>query len=206
MLLTGSCLHHWVACRVSEAWNHHPVSWSSQHSACLPASPAAHAVAQSSVPDSLNSMNPGRSTLQESLQWPRFYWITSSCLSWWCTHPLDGKSTRSSGGCGCGPGWYNAAMRLHVVRGHLKMGVMHAVKVPRHARSADALLHESIIHRSCRLWKAIETLNLKNPIVSKGYNFYIAILYIVASVLLLSLGLCVWVGWCFKNQRFPFVW
>ena len=40
----------------------------------------------------------------------------------------------------------------------------------------------------------------------QGYEFYIAILYIVASVLVVSLGLCVWVGWCFKNQRFTVVW
>ena len=41
---------------------------------------------------------------------------------------------------------------------------------------------------------------------TQGYDFYIAILYIVASVLIVSLGLCVWVGWCFKNQRFTVVW
>ena len=40
----------------------------------------------------------------------------------------------------------------------------------------------------------------------QGYEFYIAILYIVAAVLVVSLGLCIWVGWCFKNQRFTVVW
>lgn len=40
----------------------------------------------------------------------------------------------------------------------------------------------------------------------QGYHFYITILYILASALALSIVLCIWVGWCFKNDRFPYVW
>ncbi len=41
---------------------------------------------------------------------------------------------------------------------------------------------------------------------TQGYSFYIIILYILAGALALSIILCVWVGWCFKNDRFPYVW
>ncbi len=31
-------------------------------------------------------------------------------------------------------------------------------------------------------------------------------LYILAAALSISIGLCIWVGWCFKNDRFPYIW
>lgn len=40
----------------------------------------------------------------------------------------------------------------------------------------------------------------------KGYGFYTNVLYLLAGALGLSMLLCVWVGWCFKNDRFPYVW
>ena len=30
--------------------------------------------------------------------------------------------------------------------------------------------------------------------------------YVLVAVLFISAGLCVWVGWCFKNDSFPFLW
>ncbi len=41
---------------------------------------------------------------------------------------------------------------------------------------------------------------------AQGYSFYVSVLYVLAAAILLSLLLCVWVGWCFKNDRFPAVW
>ena len=42
--------------------------------------------------------------------------------------------------------------------------------------------------------------------LAQGYTFYIAILFILTAALVLSVILCVWVGWCFKNDRFPYIW
>ncbi|KAG2450719.1 hypothetical protein HYH02_004557 [Chlamydomonas schloesseri] len=55
-------------------------------------------------------------------------------------------------------------------------------------------------------WKAIKWVHFSNPIIAKGYNFFVAILYVLAAALAISIMLCVWVGWCFKNDRFPYVW
>ncbi len=40
----------------------------------------------------------------------------------------------------------------------------------------------------------------------QGYEFYITVLYILTAAIFLSMVLCVWVGWCFKNDRFTAVW
>lgn len=40
----------------------------------------------------------------------------------------------------------------------------------------------------------------------QGYSFYITILYLLVTALAGSILLCVWVGWCFKNDRFPYIW
>lgn len=40
----------------------------------------------------------------------------------------------------------------------------------------------------------------------QGYTFYLAIFYILVAVLFLSVAICVWVGWCFMNDNFPFLW
>ncbi|GLI64845.1 hypothetical protein VaNZ11_008226 [Volvox africanus] len=55
-------------------------------------------------------------------------------------------------------------------------------------------------------WKAIKWVHFSNPIVAKGYHFFVSILYSLAAALAVSVVLCVWVGWCFKNDRFPYVW
>ena len=44
------------------------------------------------------------------------------------------------------------------------------------------------------------------PAPTQGYGFYVSVLYVLAAAILLSLLLCIWVGWCFKNDRFPAVW
>ncbi|GLC33063.1 hypothetical protein PLESTB_000374500 [Pleodorina starrii] len=55
-------------------------------------------------------------------------------------------------------------------------------------------------------WKAVKWVHFSNPIVAKGYHFFVSILYSLAAALAVSVVLCVWVGWCFKNDRFPYVW
>jgi hypothetical protein len=41
---------------------------------------------------------------------------------------------------------------------------------------------------------------------AQGYTFYLAIFYIMVSILFISVAICVWVGWCFMNDSFPFLW
>ncbi|GFR48517.1 hypothetical protein Agub_g10412 [Astrephomene gubernaculifera] len=55
-------------------------------------------------------------------------------------------------------------------------------------------------------WKTIKWVHFSNPIIAKGYHFFVSILYSLASALAVSIVLCIWVGWCFKNDRFPYVW
>ncbi|GAX73193.1 hypothetical protein CEUSTIGMA_g646.t1 [Chlamydomonas eustigma] len=62
------------------------------------------------------------------------------------------------------------------------------------------------IDQSNFIWKVVTYVNFMNPIVNMGYGFYVGILYTVSVLLLISLILCVWVGYCFHLQRFPFVW
>ncbi len=40
----------------------------------------------------------------------------------------------------------------------------------------------------------------------QGYTFYLAIFYILVSILFGSVAILIWVGWCFKNDNFPFLW
>lgn len=62
------------------------------------------------------------------------------------------------------------------------------------------------INQDLWIWKIFSYLNFFNPIIDQGYNFYLGILYTVSVLLLISAGLCIWVGVCFHRQRFPFVW
>jgi hypothetical protein len=62
------------------------------------------------------------------------------------------------------------------------------------------------IDQSNPIWIVISYLNFKNPLVTGGYTFYLAILYTVSAVFVLSLVLCIWVAICFQRQRFPVVW
>lgn len=36
--------------------------------------------------------------------------------------------------------------------------------------------------------------------------FYLIIFYILVALLFVSVVICVWVGWCFMNDNFPFLW
>jgi hypothetical protein len=40
----------------------------------------------------------------------------------------------------------------------------------------------------------------------QGYMFYLVIFYILAGILFTSVAICIWVGWCFMNDNFPFLW
>lgn len=40
----------------------------------------------------------------------------------------------------------------------------------------------------------------------QGYTFYLAIFYILVAILFISVAICIWVGWCFMNDNFPFLW
>lgn len=36
--------------------------------------------------------------------------------------------------------------------------------------------------------------------------FYLVIFYILVAILFVSVAICIWVGWCFMNDSFPFLW
>jgi hypothetical protein len=40
----------------------------------------------------------------------------------------------------------------------------------------------------------------------QGYRFYLIVFYVLVATLFVSTGICTWVGWCFKNDSFPFLW
>lgn len=40
----------------------------------------------------------------------------------------------------------------------------------------------------------------------QGYEFYLVIFYIMVAILFISVAICIWVGWCFMNDSFPFLW
>jgi hypothetical protein len=44
------------------------------------------------------------------------------------------------------------------------------------------------------------------PSHPQGYTFYLVVFYILVGVLFTSIGICVWVGWCFSNDNFPALW
>jgi hypothetical protein len=44
------------------------------------------------------------------------------------------------------------------------------------------------------------------PQTLQGYRFYLIVFYVLVATLFTSTGICVWVGWCFKNDSFPFLW
>lgn len=45
-----------------------------------------------------------------------------------------------------------------------------------------------------------------NTALLQGYTFYLVVFYILVVILFLSAAVCIWVGWCFKNDSFPFLW
>lgn len=49
-------------------------------------------------------------------------------------------------------------------------------------------------------------LEIQRPLAARGLSFYQVIFYILCGMLYLSVGICVWVAWCFKNDSFPYLW
>jgi len=57
------------------------------------------------------------------------------------------------------------------------------------------------------LLSMVRLTSMQNHTVHKqGYRFYLIIFYILVATLFTSAGICIWVGWCFKNDSFPFLW
>ncbi|KAG2494504.1 hypothetical protein HYH03_007272 [Edaphochlamys debaryana] len=54
-------------------------------------------------------------------------------------------------------------------------------------------------------WDIIGVLNFQ-WLADLGYSVYLVVLYGMVSLLAINVGLCVWVAWCFKEQKFPVVW
>ncbi|KAG2423146.1 hypothetical protein HXX76_015531 [Chlamydomonas incerta] len=54
-------------------------------------------------------------------------------------------------------------------------------------------------------WSVIGVLNF-TWLTHLGYGGYLALLYMAVALLVVNIGLCVWVAWCFKEQKFPVVW
>lgn len=42
--------------------------------------------------------------------------------------------------------------------------------------------------------------------MSRGQAFYTVTFYLLVAMLFISVSICVWVAWCFKNDSFPFLW
>lgn len=43
-------------------------------------------------------------------------------------------------------------------------------------------------------------------LASFGYTAYLIVFYLLSGMLFVSVALCFWVAWCFKNDTFPFLW
>ncbi|GFR46567.1 hypothetical protein Agub_g8160 [Astrephomene gubernaculifera] len=54
-------------------------------------------------------------------------------------------------------------------------------------------------------WSVVSVLNF-TWLADLGYGAYIAVLYLMLTLLAVNVGMCVWVAWCFKEQKFPVVW
>ncbi|KAG2494506.1 hypothetical protein HYH03_007274 [Edaphochlamys debaryana] len=54
-------------------------------------------------------------------------------------------------------------------------------------------------------WDIVGVLNFQ-WLSGLGYSVYLVVLYGMVSLLAINVGLCVWVAWCFKEQKFPVVW
>ncbi|KXZ45665.1 hypothetical protein GPECTOR_52g63 [Gonium pectorale] len=54
-------------------------------------------------------------------------------------------------------------------------------------------------------WKAVSVLNF-TWLADLGYGAYLAVLYSMVALLAVNVAMCVWVAWCFKEQKFPVVW
>ncbi|PNH12169.1 Tiny macrocysts protein C [Tetrabaena socialis] len=56
-----------------------------------------------------------------------------------------------------------------------------------------------------RVWAVVSVLSFR-WLKDVGYGAYLALLYSMVALLAINIGLCVWVAWCFKEQKFPAVW
>ncbi|PNH12150.1 Tiny macrocysts protein B [Tetrabaena socialis] len=56
-----------------------------------------------------------------------------------------------------------------------------------------------------RVWAVVSVLSFR-WLGDVGYGAYLALLYSMVALLAINIGLCVWVAWCFKEQKFPAVW
>ncbi|PNW87839.1 hypothetical protein CHLRE_01g003950v5 [Chlamydomonas reinhardtii] len=54
-------------------------------------------------------------------------------------------------------------------------------------------------------WSVVGVLNF-TWLGDLSYSAYLALLYAAVALLVMNIGLCVWVAWCFKEQKFPVVW
>ncbi|KAG2435423.1 hypothetical protein HYH02_011923 [Chlamydomonas schloesseri] len=54
-------------------------------------------------------------------------------------------------------------------------------------------------------WSVVSVLNF-TWLGQLSYSAYLALLYSAVALLVVNIGLCVWVAWCFKEQKFPVVW
>ncbi len=57
-----------------------------------------------------------------------------------------------------------------------------------------------------RLFKVFYMLEVHKPLSALGYKFYTIVFYILSAMLFISVAICVWVAWCFKNDSFAFLW
>lgn len=70
----------------------------------------------------------------------------------------------------------------------------------------DPLPHPAHPPSPHRIWKFFWNIEFHKPIARQGYTFHLAIFYCLSGMLYLSVGVCFWVAWCFKNDNFPFLW
>ncbi|GFR51520.1 hypothetical protein Agub_g13936 [Astrephomene gubernaculifera] len=61
------------------------------------------------------------------------------------------------------------------------------------------------INQNGRVWKVVNVLSF-GWLSGLGYSAYVAMLYGMVGMLMANIALCVWVAWCFKEQRFPVIW
>lgn len=49
-------------------------------------------------------------------------------------------------------------------------------------------------------------IEIHKPLSTLGYKGYTIVFYLLSAMLYLTVGICVWVAWCFKNDSFPYLW
>ncbi|GIL79405.1 hypothetical protein Vretimale_18290 [Volvox reticuliferus] len=56
------------------------------------------------------------------------------------------------------------------------------------------------------IFKFFYMLEIHKPLSTAGYKFYVIVFYLLSAMLYVSVAICVWVAWCFKNDSFPYLW